>query len=56
MPWEIVTADVSLGDNEGAWESGRGGGWEIKNARCRKTENARCRRYGDLVNGRIRRW
>ena len=36
LPWEIATADVFLGDNEGAWMSGRGGGWEIKNARCRE--------------------
>ena len=27
----------------GAWGSGRGGGWEIKNAGCRK--------HGDLVKG-----
>ena len=34
LPWEIITADVSLGDgNGGEWRSGRGGGWEIKNAR-----------------------
>ena len=33
-PWEIVTADVSPGDNDGAWKSSRGDGWAIKNARC----------------------
>jgi len=36
LPWEIVTADVSLRGNEGAWQSSRVGGWEIKNARCRE--------------------
>ena len=56
LTWEIVTADVSLGGNEGAWGSGRSGGWEIKNARCRKIENARCRKHGGLVNGGARRW
>jgi len=35
LPWEIVTADVSLGDNEGAWVSGRGGGWEREKKRTR---------------------
>jgi len=46
LPWEIVTADVSLGDNAGAWVSGRGGGWEIKNARCREI---RMRAVGSVV-------
>jgi len=36
LPWVIVTANVSLGDNEGAWVPGRGGGWDIKDVRCRK--------------------
>jgi len=54
--WEIVTADVSLGGNEGAWGFGRGGGWEIKHTRCRKVENSRCRKHGDLVNRGVRRW
>jgi len=46
LPWEIVTADVSLGGNEGACRPGRGGGW---------ANNARCRKRGDLVVGvRIR--
>ena len=45
LPWEIVTADASLGDNEGAWRSSMGGGWAIKNARCKK--------HGDLVVGKL---
>ena len=53
IPWEIVAADVSLGGNVGAWGSGRGGWWEIKNARCRKMENARRRRHGDLMKGKF---
>ena len=36
LPWEIITVDVSQGDNVGARGSGRGGEWVIKNARCRK--------------------
>jgi len=56
LPWEIVTADVSLGGNLGAWGSGRGGGWDIKNARCRKMEDATCRKHGDLVKGEAPRW
>ena len=46
LPWEIATADVSLGGNLGTWGSGNGG-W-IKNARCRK--------HGDLVKGEAWRW
>ena len=34
--------------------SGRVGGWEIKNARCRKMEDARCRKHDDLVKGEVR--
>jgi len=29
---------------------------KIKKAKCRKVEDARCRKYGDLENGRVRRW
>lgn len=56
LPWEIVIADVSLGGSVGSWESGRGGGWGIKNTRFRKMENARYRRHSDLVKGEVRRW
>ena len=38
----------------GARWCGRGGGWEIKDARCRKMGDARCRRHGDPVKGEIR--
>ena len=55
LPREIVTTDVSLGGNVGAWGSGRGGGCEIKNARCRKIEDASCRKHADLVKGKVRR-
>ena len=51
MPWEIVTDDVSLGGNVGAWRSSRGGGWEIKDARCRKMGDARCRKRDGLGKG-----
>jgi len=46
LPWEIVTADVSLGGYEGAWQSSRVGGWEMKNARCREI---RTRAVGSMV-------
>jgi len=32
----------------------RGGGWEIKDARCRKIEDARCRKHDDRVKGGVR--
>ena len=59
-----VTAALGMGDRYrwctprwqwGTWGSGGGGGWEIKNARCRKIESARCRKHGGLVNGGVRR-
>jgi len=56
LSWEIITADVSLSGNEGAWVFGRGSGWEIINTRCRKVENTRYSKNGDLVNGGVRRW
>ena len=34
--------------------SGRGGGWEIKNARCRKIEDAKCRKHSDTVKREVR--
>ena len=37
LSWEIVTADVSLAGNLGAWGSGRGGGWC-----CDRSERAPC--------------
>jgi len=49
LTWEIVTADVSRSDNEGAWRIGRGGGWAIKDASCGK--------HGDLeVGGQAEGW
>jgi len=45
LPWDTATAYLSLGDNEDAWKSSRGGGWAIKNTRCRK--------HGDLVVGKL---
>ena len=39
-PWENLTDDVSLGGSVGALVSSRGGGWEIKDAKCRKMEEA----------------
>lgn len=53
-PWEIVTDDASLGGNVGASGFGSGGGWEIKNARCRKMEDMRCKKHDDLVKGQVR--
>jgi len=40
----------------GRMGSGRGGGWEIKNATCRKLEDATCRKHGDLMKGEAPRW
>ena len=54
LPWEIVTDNVSLGGNVGALGSGRGGGWEIKDARCRKMEDRRCRKHDAFVKGGVR--
>ena len=46
---EIVTANIFLGDTEGALML-KGGGWlEVKNARCRKLENVGWRKHGFLV-------
>lgn len=54
LPREMVTDDVSLGGSVGAWGCGRGGWWEIKNARRRKIEDEKCRKHGDLVEGEVR--
>ena len=39
----------------GALGSGRGGGWEIKHARCRKMEVRRCRKNDAFVKGGVQR-
>ena len=38
----------------GALGSCRGGGWDIKDARCRKMGDARCRKHDNLVKGEAR--
>ena len=38
----------------GALRFGRGGGWEMKNAKCRKMEDAKCRKHDDLGKGEVR--
>ena len=47
LPEEIVTADVSLCGNEGAWESDVGGGWATKNARSGKRGSVMISRSGE---------
>lgn len=46
LPWEIVTADISQCDNEGAWGFCRGSGWAIKNA---SRSLGRMRAVGSMV-------
>ena len=47
--WGIIAIKVSLGVNEGAWVSGRGGGLEVRNARRKEI---RMRAVGRRVGSR----
>lgn len=38
----------------GVLGSGRSGGWERKNVRCRKMEDQRCRKHNAFVKGEVR--
>jgi len=38
----------------GAFGSGRVGGWEIKDRRCRRIEDGRCRKHSAFVQGGVR--
>ena len=47
LPWEIVSADISQYDNEGARELHWGGWWGMTKASSLKDRDAKCREYGD---------